>query len=164
MKKLGFNKYRQPYRQIVLFKGLECPGKNGMGKISPTDIDAFAEIHDKFYWFGETKFYDEEISKELRGFDIAKSIFGKNWGQRKSFETVTDDLTTKKPTIWMLTTHTQPQEPQDLPPVEFADTTLRVYRYKGLWRRPKRDGITGLEAWNLWLEKCGIKVTEHRNS
>lgn len=87
------------------------------GNITPTDIDALIEYHDKLFIFIETKFGKTELPT----------------GQRLAIARLCDALQKSgKKSIAFITTHNYNPE-QD---INFAETDVVEYRYNFRWCKP----------------------------
>ena len=83
------------------------------GKITPTDIDAIIEYHDKGYIIIEVK---------LAGIDV-------QYGQYLALVRLCDDLQKNKPTILILARHNYPPDVA----IDFSNCDVEKYRYDYKW-------------------------------
>lgn len=109
-----------PQRGVTIYKKRAQQGRDFSGlryaNISPTDIDAFIEYHDKCYVFIEAKMPNAAFPH----------------GQKLALERLCDDLQKIKPTLLILMSHETPVEEE----IDFANARVEKYRYKGYWKIP----------------------------
>lgn len=102
----GIINYPERARQLRDFSGLRY------GNITPTDIDAMMEYHNKAYVLIEAKHVN------------APPI---PYGQKLAYERMADDLATHKPTLLIFCKHSYPVDV----PIDFAECDVESYRING---------------------------------
>ena len=116
--------HRARAKQLRDYSGLR------FGNITPTDIDGLIEYHGKAFIIIELKYNDAPIF----------------FGQMLALERLTDDL--GKPAICIIANHNIANPEQD---VDVATCLVSQYRFKGVWRLPKKER-TVKEIITLFLD------------
>lgn len=101
------------------------------GNITPTDIDALIEYHDKCYVFAETKFNGVTVP----------------YGQLLALTRIIDDL--KKPAVLFITSHHHAPNEQ----IDMANTIVERVYFRGKWRQFESCRLR--DAVDRFLNKFG---------
>lgn len=112
------------FKQPVLFDGMK------FNRITPTDIDAIAEYHDRFFFIVELKYNDEEMSK----------------GQACCLKRLIDAIeqsSNSRDAILIVCSHNVADSNKS---VLLKDAYVKRVYWKGGWREAHRK-ITVGEAW-----------------
>jgi len=127
----GAIRNRQRAKQLRDFTGLRW------GKITPTDVDAFVEFHDRlFVW----------IEAKLRGASMS-------FGQKLALERLCDAVEETGRTAAVLIVEHDAEPDED---VDYAACTVKKYRYNQDWQEPDRS-TTCKEAIDALRVKAGIR-------
>ena len=126
----GAIEHRDCASQIRDFTGLL------FGNITPTDIDALIEYKNKAFIFIEAKYMDAKMP----------------YGQRLALERLCNSL--DKPSMLLVTEHYTKGD------IDFANSTVREYYYKGKWLTP-RTIIKLRGAIEIFLNSIGIMDDAH---
>ena len=114
-------------QRIADFSGLK------VGNITPTDIDAFMDFGNRLFVFIEAKYGEAELPL----------------GQRIALERLCD--ASQKPperiAIAFITRYDNPEGD-----INFANTSVTKYRWKGKWRVPISADTTLVSALTTWRE------------
>lgn len=94
------------------------------GRITPTDLDALIEYHNKAYVLIEVK---------LEG-----AVF--EGGQKIALERLCDDLEKAKPTLLILARHNYPVEQE----IDFGACAIEKYRYQRKWYTARYSDVRKL--------------------
>jgi hypothetical protein len=128
MPERGVIRNRAFRQQINDFSGLR------FGKITPTDLDAFMDFHNKLFVFVEAKHHGAEMP----------------YGQRLALERVCDACHNPphRYAVAFLTRHDCEGD------IDFASTAVTRYRWNGKWISPKNVGGTLVQGINAFRELC----------
>lgn len=113
---------REYMRQIKDFSGLR------FGKIMPTDIDCFIDFGDRLFIFVEGKHTGAQLPT----------------GQRLAIERISDacNCPPRRVAVAIIIDHNEGSSTD----VNYAETTVRSYRWNGKWMKPSIDGLTLKQA------------------
>ena len=103
------------------------------GKITPTDIDALIEYHNKAYVIIEAKHENANIP----------------YGQALALERLCDDLSIIKKCLLVIARHNTKATDE----INFAACQVEKYRYKNEWRTTKKNTKELIDAFLKSLEK-----------
>lgn len=96
------------------------------GKITPTDIDGFMDFGDRLFVFIESKYGGASLP----------------YGQMLAIQRLVDACHNppRRYAAAIICDHHQAGD------VDFAATTVRTYRWGGVWRKPMQSGVTTRQA------------------
>ena len=131
------------FKQPLLFDGMN------VGKMYPTDIDAFTEYHDWFF-----------ITMEVKGAGVPL-----NYGQTTALERLTDTiLKANKTSILFICRHNVTDSTR---PIFLKDTTVTEIYYCGVWYtvspRSALEAYQYAMDWAQAIEKGGYNATRTTN-
>lgn len=128
MHERGVIRNREFKQQIADFSGLR------FGKITPTDLDAFLDFHNKLFVFVEAKHGGAQMP----------------YGQRLAVERLVDACH-NPPHRYAVAFQTSHNESGD---IDYAATAVTLFRWNGEWRQPMKAGSTLIDGINAFRNRC----------